>query len=166
MVKKICAHLRHLRILPILDKNMNRIGNCGWLARFSSLLLSLKLSKTSKATLSGRIVSRSLLQLILLLISALSVVAEPNPIPGENAKPGNPRSEWDINGSGDPVSRGLRRTLASIRGRLSDSRSRPTDELQLRYLPAWVLRRSRRETGRRLNYPHSASSEPAQPDYE
>ena len=106
-------------------KNMNQMGNCGWLARFSSLLLAEKLSKTSKATLSGRIASRSLLQLILLLVSASCVVAQtptptptptPNPIVVENNIPGNPRSEWDIDGAGDPSIQGFATDISFNKG--------------------------------------------------
>jgi hypothetical protein len=95
---------------------MNEMGNCGWLARFSSLLLAEKLSKTSKATLSGRIASRSLLQLILFLSSVCFAAAQsptptptptPNPISVENAKTDNLRSDWDINGSGDSSIQGF-----------------------------------------------------------
>jgi hypothetical protein len=93
---------------------MNQMRNCGWLARFSSLLLAEKLSNTSKATLSGRIASRSLLQL--LLISACFAAAQSNPIVDENAKTGNPRSQWDINGSGDSSIQGFATDISVNKG--------------------------------------------------
>ena len=102
-------------ILAILDKYEPN-GNCGWLARFSSLLLAGRLSNTSKATLSGRIASRSLLQLILLLISACFAAAQSNPIVVENAKTGNPPSQWDINGSGDSSIQGFATDISVNRG--------------------------------------------------
>ena len=57
--------------------------------------------------LSIKIVTRSLLCILLALISAHCVVAQSNPIVVENSLPGKPASEWDISGSGDPSIQGF-----------------------------------------------------------
>ena len=144
---------------------MNQMGNCGWLARFSSLLLAEKLSKTSKATLSGRIASRSLLQL--LLISACFAAAQSNPIVDENAKAGHPRSQWDINGSGDSSIQGFATDISVNKGETirfkikTNATSYRLDIYRLGYYDG---------LGARLVATLSPSAalpqKPAQPDYE
>jgi hypothetical protein len=65
------------------------------------------------------------LQLILLLVSASCVVAQtptptptptPNPIVVENNIPGNPPSEWDIDGAGDPSIQGFATDISFNKG--------------------------------------------------
>jgi hypothetical protein len=69
-----------------------------------------RLSRNLKATLT------SLLQLWLLLMSAGFVAAQSNPIVVENAKPGNPPSQWDISGSGDSSIQGFATDISVNRG--------------------------------------------------
>jgi hypothetical protein len=53
---------------------------------------------------------------LLLLVSARCVLAQSNPIVVENAKPGNPPSQWDISGSGDPSIQGFATDISVNRG--------------------------------------------------
>ena len=95
---------------------MNHVGSTEWPFRLSSLVHGLRLSILSNAALSSRIVSRSLLSLFLLLISACFAAAQSNPIVVENAKPGNPPSEWDISGSGDSSIQGFATDISVNKG--------------------------------------------------
>ena len=75
------------------------------------------LSICSGIGLSVKIVSRSLLVFCSwLLISAHCVVAQSNPIVVENAKPGNPSSEWDIDGAGDSSIQGFATDISVNKG--------------------------------------------------
>ena len=57
-----------------------------------------------------------LLHLLMLLMSAGFVAAQSNPIVVENAKPGNPPSQWDISGSGDASIQGFATDISVNRG--------------------------------------------------
>jgi hypothetical protein len=50
------------------------------------------------------------------VVSARCVLAQSNPIVVENAKPGNPPSQWDISGSGDPSIQGFATDISVNRG--------------------------------------------------
>ena len=95
---------------------MNCIRDRGWPLCFSSFVLGLWLSITSTATPLARVICRSLPHLFLLLISACFAAAQSNPIVVENAKPGNPPSQWDISGSGDPSIQGFATDISVNRG--------------------------------------------------
>ncbi len=62
------------------------------------------------------IISRSLLFVQLLLVSAYCGFAQSNPIVVENAKPGNPSSEWDIAGAGDSSIQGFATDISVNKG--------------------------------------------------
>ena len=89
---------------------MNHIRNREGVTCFSKLKPELRLSRSLKPTHSR------LLYLALLLISASFAAAQSNPIVVENAKPGNPPSQWDINGSGDSSIQGFATDISVNRG--------------------------------------------------
>ena len=82
--------------------------------------------------------------------AAPECVRPANRIVAENCKPGNPSTEWDVNGSGDPEDPGLRdrhqrqRSARRSRSRSSSDSPRVPD----RHLPARLLRRHGRAAGR------------------
>ena len=76
----------------------------------------VELNICSRIRLSLRVVSRYLLHLLLLLISAHCVVAQSNPIVVENSLPGNPPSEWDVDGAGDPTIQGFATDISVNKG--------------------------------------------------
>ena len=53
---------------------------------------------------------------VLAFLDAGITVAAPNPISVENLKPGNPASEWDISGAGDPSIQGFATDISFTRG--------------------------------------------------
>ncbi len=69
-----------------------------------------------KAGFGGRIISLSAGHLVLFLFSIQLVVAQTNSIVLENAKPGNPPSEWDISGDGDPTIQGFATDISVNKG--------------------------------------------------
>ena len=70
----------------------------------------------SKAGVSIGIITRLLSCSLLLPVSARCVLAQSNPIVVENAKPGNPPSQWDVSGSGDPSIQGFATDISVNRG--------------------------------------------------
>ncbi len=50
------------------------------------------------------------------LAAAANCAAPPNPIVAENCLPGNPASEWDVNGAGDPSLQGFTTAMSVNRG--------------------------------------------------
>ena len=71
-----------------------------------------------------------------------------NPITAENCLPGNPASEWDISGAGDPSIQGFATDISVNRGRHDPLQGRhQRGELPLRHLPHGVLRRNGRAQG-------------------
>ena len=77
------------------------------------------------------------------------VAAADNPITVENALPGNPASEWDVSGAGDPSIQGFATDISVDQGETVDFKIDTTvDRLPDRHLPARLLRRGRRAPGR------------------
>ena len=77
--------------------------------------------KRSRKSLWGGIVPRVFSNLLLLLVSASCVVAQtptptPNAIVVENGNAGNPPSEWDIDGAGDPSIQGFSTDISVNKG--------------------------------------------------
>src|SRR5258705_9621066 len=63
----------------------------------------------------NRIAARAIFHLAVLLLSVLPLLAD-NPIQLENAKTGNPSSQWDISGSGDASIQGFATDISFNRG--------------------------------------------------
>ena len=147
---------------------MNQMGNCAWPFCLSSLVMGLQLGVTSKAAPSDRVISRSLLQLILLVVSACFAAAQSNPIVVENQKAGNPSSQWDISGSGDPSIQGFATDISVNKGQTirfkvkTNATNYRLDIYRLGYYRG--LRRE--EWSTRVAPSARRSSDPAQPDYE
>src|SRR4029077_9102859 len=69
-----------------------------------------------KAGVSIGFITRLLSCSLLLPVSARCVLAQSNPIVVENAKPGNPPSQWDVSVSGDPSIQGFATDISVNRG--------------------------------------------------
>jgi phosphodiesterase/alkaline phosphatase D-like protein len=92
----------------------------------------MSLPGTSASFKTARRVTPGLLLLLALSLTALSTPGSgvlsaqaggtcafaPNPIVCENDLPGNPQSEWDINGAGDPTIQGFATDISVNRGQL------------------------------------------------
>ncbi len=103
--------------------------------------------------MSGRTIATMTTALVAALLLALSgnaggatapepCATAPNPTVCENAKPGNPSSEWDVSGSGDPTIQGFATEFSVQDGearRLQDQDRR--GRLPDRHLPDGLLRR-------------------------
>ncbi len=87
-----------------------------WLLESNQTMSGVGPNACSKAGVSIGIVARLLSYFLLLLASARCVLAQSNPIVVENAKPGNPPSQWDISGSGDPSIQGFATDISVNRG--------------------------------------------------
>ena len=71
----------------------------------------------SRANLRTGIVSRFLPSLFLVfLVTATCVVGQTNPIVAENLLPGNPPSEWDVDGAGDTTIQGFATDISVNKG--------------------------------------------------
>ena len=92
---------------------MSHSGSRGSLVRLWSELMQ---SVMCRVRLSRGLVARSLLHLSLILISVCSAAAQSNPISIENAKTGNPSSQWDISGSGDASIQGFATDISVNKG--------------------------------------------------
>ena len=85
-----------------------------------------------------------------------------NPIVCENSKPGNPQSEWDISGGGDPSIQGFATDISVNLGRDGPLQDRhPVDRLSPRHLPDGLLRRRRRPQGRHRHTLGEPAADPA-----
>jgi hypothetical protein len=90
--------------------------------------------------------------LFVLALAARAASAADNPIVIENRKTGNPRSEWDVSGSGDPSIQGFATDISYNRGQVSHSRFRqPLQLLGDRCLSFGLLCRSRSSQMATLN---------------
>ena len=120
----------------------------------------------SAANLRTGIVSRFLSSLLVFLLTGTCVVAQSNPIVVENLLPGNPPSEWDIDGAGDTTHSGIRDGHQRQQGEHHSIQGQDQrDELPVGYLSPRLLRRLGREIRRHGIAIRFSSSNPAQPDY-
>ena len=75
-----------------------------------------------------------------------SVYCAPNKIVAENCKPGNPRTEWDINADGDPSIQGFATEMSVNVGESIDFKIRthsPRYRIDI-YRMGWAFKRQRR----------------------
>ena len=75
-----------------------------------------RLCVSTKARLGVRAVLLSASRLLLLVGSAQYVIAQPSPIVLENSQSGNPPSQWDISGAGDPSIQGFATQISVNKG--------------------------------------------------
>ena len=71
-----------------------------------------------------------------------------NPIACENLQPGNPASEWDISGAGDPDIQGFATDISVDQGQTVSFKIKSTHRLPAGHLSDGLLRRVRRAKGR------------------
>ena len=85
-----------------------------------------------------------------------------NAIVCENSKPGNPPSEWDVSGAGDPSIQGFATDISVDHGQTVHFKiDTNVDRLPPRHLPDGLLRRRRRPQGRDRHTLGDPAADPA-----
>ena len=85
-----------------------------------------------------------------------------NPIACENQQPGNPASEWDISGAGDPDIQGFATDISVDQGQTVSFKIKVDDRLPAGHLSDGLLRRAGRAKGRHADCRRSTTA-PSQP---